>query len=151
MTDLASLVRALPLQVEAFAIGGLLCGVIIAIFLIFILVAVWVYRDAESRGMSGVLWLLVVLVAGIIGLIIYLVVRGGHPVRPVGYGAPYPGYPPTYPPTYPQAPVQPGAPPPPAAPPGQAQAAPSVAYCRNCGAPLQPGMSFCTRCGARVG
>jgi len=44
-------------------------------FIIAILLCIWVYRDAESRGMNGVLWLIIVLIAGIIGLIIYLVVR----------------------------------------------------------------------------
>jgi len=47
----------------------------IAWFIIAILLCIWVYRDAESRGMSGALWLIIVLIAGIIGLIIYLVVR----------------------------------------------------------------------------
>jgi heme/copper-type cytochrome/quinol oxidase subunit 2 len=44
-------------------------------FIVAILLCIWVYRDAESRGMNGVLWLIIVLIAGIIGLIIYLVVR----------------------------------------------------------------------------
>jgi heme/copper-type cytochrome/quinol oxidase subunit 2 len=55
---------------------GLLCLVIpIVWFIIAILLCIWVYRDAESRGMSGVLWLIIVLIAGLIGLIIYLIVR----------------------------------------------------------------------------
>lgn len=54
---------------------GLICLIPIVWFIIAILLCIWVYRDAESRGMSGVLWLIIVLVAGIIGLIIYLVVR----------------------------------------------------------------------------
>ena len=36
---------------------------------------VWVYRDAEKRGMSGALWALLVFVGSIIGLIIYLIIR----------------------------------------------------------------------------
>lgn len=43
--------------------------------IIAILLCIWVYRDAESRGMSGALWLIIVLITGIIGLIIYIVVR----------------------------------------------------------------------------
>jgi len=54
---------------------GLMCLVPIIWFVVAILICIWVYRDAESRGMSGVLWLIVVLITGIIGLIIYLVVR----------------------------------------------------------------------------
>ena len=63
-------------QLEWFFLGaGLLCLLPIVWFIIAILLCIWVYRDAESRGMNGVLWLIVVLIAGIIGLIIYLVVR----------------------------------------------------------------------------
>jgi predicted nucleic acid-binding Zn ribbon protein len=45
-------------------------------FVIWILVAIWVYKDAEKHGKNGVLWLIIVILLGIIGLIIYLVVRG---------------------------------------------------------------------------
>ena len=61
---------------------ALFCLIPIILIVIGILLAIWVYKDAESRGMNGVLWLIVVLIAGIIGLIIYLVVRGDHPKRP---------------------------------------------------------------------
>jgi len=62
-------------QIEWFFLGGLLCLIPIVWFIVAILLCIWVYRDAESRGMSGVLWLIVVLIAGILGLIIYLIVR----------------------------------------------------------------------------
>ncbi|MFO7792270.1 MAG: hypothetical protein R6W73_04705 [Candidatus Saliniplasma sp.] len=52
-----------------------LCGVAIIIIIVHIVLAVWVYRDAEKRGEEPVLWLIVFLVAGIIGLIIWLIVR----------------------------------------------------------------------------
>ena len=45
---------------------------------VWIVVTVWVYRDAESRGMSGALWALLIFVGNIIGLIIYLIVRNDH-------------------------------------------------------------------------
>jgi hypothetical protein len=55
---------------------GIFCLLIPVVwFIISILLMIWVYRDAESRGMSGVLWLIIMLLLGIIGLIIYLVVR----------------------------------------------------------------------------
>ena len=44
-------------------------------FVIAILLCIWVYRDAESRGMNAALWLIIVLITGLIGLIIYVVVR----------------------------------------------------------------------------
>ncbi len=64
--------------------GGLACLGIFPIvwFIIWILVAIWVYKDAQSRGASGVLWLIVVILLGIIGLIIYLVVRPKTPAAP---------------------------------------------------------------------
>ena len=40
-----------------------------------IILGVWVYKDAEERGMEAALWLLIVLLTGIVGLIIYLIVR----------------------------------------------------------------------------
>jgi hypothetical protein len=61
---------------------GLLCILPIIWLIIAILIAIWVYRDAEKRGSSGVLWLIIVILTGIIGLIIWLVVRppvGGAP------------------------------------------------------------------------
>jgi hypothetical protein len=45
------------------------------LIILWLFVIVWVYRDAERRKMSGVLWALFVLVGNIIGLLIYLIVR----------------------------------------------------------------------------
>lgn len=59
----------LGLSMVACAVG------IIIWFVIWILVAIWVYRDAEKRGTSGALWLIIVIILGIIGIIIWLVVR----------------------------------------------------------------------------
>ena len=54
---------------------GAMCIIPLVALVIGIVLAIWVYKDAEKRGSSGVLWLLIVLVTGIIGLIIWLVVR----------------------------------------------------------------------------
>ena len=35
--------------------GGIVCGFLLVWILIGILIAVWVYTDANSRGMSGIL------------------------------------------------------------------------------------------------
>jgi hypothetical protein len=45
------------------------------LLIIWIFVIVWVYRDAERRGMNGVLWALLVFIGNLIGLLIYLIVR----------------------------------------------------------------------------
>jgi hypothetical protein len=134
-----------------FAGLGVMCWIIW--FVIAILICIWVYKDAESRGMSGVLWLIVVLILGLIGLIVYLVVRKpkvtapppypmapppayAAPPPPPGYGAPAPAY---------GQPAPAYAPPPP--PPGPA---PMATNCRYCGAPVPPGSMVCPRCGGRL-
>lgn len=166
MLDIAVFLRALGLQLE-------FCGIGLAWLIIWILVAVWVYQDAQSRNMSGVLWLIVVILLGLIGIIIYLIVRASHPAGAPPYGT-YPGYagyqqyppqpyggyqgypPPQYgpPPAYqpPAAPPQqpPAAAPPQAPPPAAAQPA-GAAACRNCGNPLSANAKFCAKCGAPVG
>jgi len=67
--------------------GGLILGGIclLASWLIFfilgLLLCVWVYRDAQSRGMSGVFWVLLMLVGSffwlgwLVVLIIYIIIR----------------------------------------------------------------------------
>ena len=128
VVDLLGFVRLLPLQFEYL---GLFCCWVIGWLVLWLLVGIWVYRDAESRGMSGVLWLLVVLVAGIIGIIIYLVVRTDRPSG--GYpSAPQPGY---YPPTPVYRPPIAG---------------PSSRTCRSCGGPLPIAASFCPTCGGKT-
>jgi hypothetical protein len=78
-------------------LGICLIGIVALVF-----GALWMYRDAQTRRMDATVWvvLLVVatLLAGIIGfgivIVIYLVVREGHPIGggvPMGYGyAPFP-------------------------------------------------------------
>jgi hypothetical protein len=70
-----------------------LCGAwYILWFVIWALVALWVYRDAERRGTSGLLWAIVVILLGIVGLIIYLVVRPKQQGLPPSLAPPPPGY-----------------------------------------------------------
>jgi putative membrane protein len=70
------LISLLIAQGEGFLALGLLCLAIPIIwFIIAIMLCIWVYRDAESRGMSGALWLIIVLITGLLGLVIYLIVR----------------------------------------------------------------------------
>ena len=107
MIGLLALAGNAAAQFEAVALGGLCCFIILIPWIIFIIIAIWVYRDAESRGMSGVLWLIICIILGLIGLIIYLVVRRDHPKYPPG------GYPPPGPGGYPPPPGPGGYPPPP--------------------------------------
>ena len=60
------------------AIGGIILALIILVvvfYIIGILLAVWVYKDAKKRDMNAAVWLLIVLLTGCIGCIIYIVVR----------------------------------------------------------------------------
>lgn len=54
----------------------------LVLLIIWIAVIVWVYRDAEKRGMNGILWALLVLIGNLIGLIIYLIVRSDSSREP---------------------------------------------------------------------
>lgn len=134
LTEVSSAIS--PFQVEfIFGAAGLAC--LAVLFIVFLFIAVWVYRDAESRGMGGALWLIIVLIANIFGLIIYLIVRKDR-VQPM---APMMG-----PPQW--APPPGGAPPP--SPPSGGSAPAGAATCKNCGSPLAPGATFCGKCGAQV-
>ena len=56
----------------------IMLGVIIALIIFWIIaigLAVWVYKDAKKRDMNATVWLLIVLISGCIGCIIYLIVR----------------------------------------------------------------------------
>ena len=135
----------MPYHEVPFLVGGLFCGIILVLFIVSILIAIWVYRDAEKRGMSGVLWLIVVLVAGLIGLIIYFVVRKPlQPVMPPGYVmapvVPGYGYPPPMQPM--QQPMQPQMP--------MAQPGGAWKYCSNCGNQVAANAPNCPRCGAKI-
>jgi RNA polymerase subunit RPABC4/transcription elongation factor Spt4 len=59
----------------------------VALILLWGAVLIWVYRDAEKRGMSGILWLLLVLIGNVIGLLIYAIVRSETPIRRRAEGA----------------------------------------------------------------
>jgi len=58
----------------ALGAGMIVCGIVL--WIIWIILAIWAYKDAKKRGMSApIVWFLVVFFLGIIGLIIYLIVR----------------------------------------------------------------------------
>jgi len=61
--------------------GCFVCGVFpmivgVAILALHIAILVWVAKDAKSRGMdNAVLWMILVVLTGLIGLIVYLLAR----------------------------------------------------------------------------
>jgi len=48
---------------------------VVVFYIIAIAIAIWVYKDAKKRDMNAAVWLLIVLVTGCIGCIIYLIIR----------------------------------------------------------------------------
>jgi len=48
---------------------------IVLSLIVYVLLAIWIYKDAEKRKKSGILWLIVYLLTGILGIIIWLIVR----------------------------------------------------------------------------
>jgi len=117
-------------------------------FLIWIVVIVWVYRDAEERKMNGVLWALLVFIGNLIGLIIYLIVRQDHPIPARDRAAVAPAGVPS---------AQPAV----SCPNCQKPVEKTFAYCPHCGAALQPvcrscgksveaGWKVCPHCGAQI-
>jgi hypothetical protein len=93
-------------------------------------VLLWVYRDAQKRGMNGILWLLLVLIGNVIGLLIYAIVRSETPVR------------------RPQAPPEPTACCPPTTCPSCGKpVGPGYAFCPYCGKSLK---RTCPSCGKPV-
>ena len=115
----------------------------------------WMYRDAQSRRMDATIWVvllvLATLIGGIIGFaivfIIYLVVRESHPI---GGAIPYGYAPPMYPPSQGPPPTSPPGRPP-TGPPTGSQMAPVPAACPVCGRPMmwvpQYGRWYCPTCG----
>jgi len=92
----------------------------LALLALWIYVIVWVYRDAEKRGMNGLLWALLVLIGNLIGLIIYLIIRNEAAVR--------------------------SAAPPAAKCPGCGNSlGPGYAYCPHCGRPVKAACPACKK------
>jgi len=55
----------------------------ICVWLVFVVIAFLVYKDAEKRGMDGTLWFVLVILpmVGILFLIIYLIIREEKTLR----------------------------------------------------------------------
>ncbi len=53
---------------------------ILILMIVAIWVGLWIYHDAEKRGLDGTSWLIVLFVGNIVGLIIYYFIRKENPV-----------------------------------------------------------------------
>ena len=64
-----------PLGLNLFG-GTLACICWVIFFIIWLYLLFWIYRDAERRGSSGILWAILFFFFSWIALIIWLIVRG---------------------------------------------------------------------------
>jgi hypothetical protein len=109
-----------------------LWGMSLVFVILWIAVIVWVYKDAERRGMSGLLWSLLVFFGNLIGLLIFLIVRQDHPVC-CGPDAAAPSAPPASRSTSPPA-----------------AASMSSFSCPSCKKPVEKGFTYCPHCGTAL-
>ncbi len=60
--------------------GNIMISIIgvIALLTVFIMSGIYMYKDAKERGTSGLPWLVIGLLTGILGLIVWLVLRPSH-------------------------------------------------------------------------
>jgi hypothetical protein len=89
-------------------------------FVIALLLAIWVYKDAEIRGENGALWLILVLLTGWIGLIIWLIIRTGKPIKSLETSERTSHY------------------------------SSKDVFCSSCGLKVSPNSLFCPNCGASI-
>jgi len=89
-------------------------------FVIALVLALWVHKDAEMRGENGVLWLILVLLTGWIGLVIWLIIRIGKPIISLETS------------------------------PHTSHFSSEKQFCPSCGAIVSPNSLFCPNCGASI-
>jgi flagellar basal body-associated protein FliL len=60
-------------------------GIILIVFIVWIAVGIWVYKDAKQRNENAILWFVIVVVAGLLGILLWFVFRppiGGRKTTP---------------------------------------------------------------------
>ena len=67
--------RTAPTRPTDPLILGLFIAVAIAIFVVYIFLLQYIYKDAVKRGLNPELWVIIVLIAPIPGIIVYFIVR----------------------------------------------------------------------------
>jgi hypothetical protein len=58
-----------------FEILWLIFSILIISFIVWLAIAIWVYKDAKKRGENGLLWLIIVLIGGLLGIVIWFLIR----------------------------------------------------------------------------
>jgi RNA polymerase subunit RPABC4/transcription elongation factor Spt4 len=102
--------------------------------LINLALAVWVFFDSDRKGGAGVLWALLVLFTGLVGVVVYLLASPSLNQR--NGGAATSAF---------VDPARPAAPPPAAAPPP-----PAAGRCVSCGGEVESDFKVCPFCGTSL-
>jgi len=67
------------------ALGIFILIFVLVLFIVLLYILVWVVKDANKRGTSGALWGIIVVFLGILGLILYFIVRPGGNIVSCNY------------------------------------------------------------------
>ena len=60
-----------------------LCGLILICMVVHILLAIWIYQDIRKRNAGSGLWIIITLLTGLLGALVYAVARlGDKPAQP---------------------------------------------------------------------
>jgi len=54
---------------------GIFIAIAIALFVVYIFLLQYIYKDAVKRGLNAELWVIIVLIAPIPGILVYFIVR----------------------------------------------------------------------------
>ena len=53
---------------------------LLALYVAFFLIALWVYQDARVRGMNNLMWFVIVFAVPVFGLVAYVIYRRDRPL-----------------------------------------------------------------------
>lgn len=62
-------------SIEYLWLPFIIIGIYAAVFIVWILVAYWVYKDAKKRGENAILWAILVIFGGLIAIILWFILR----------------------------------------------------------------------------
>lgn len=65
---------------SAVSIAGTCIAIVLMLLVLHVVVAIWVFKDATSRHQNAVLWLIIALFAPVIGVVIWLILRGEYDI-----------------------------------------------------------------------
>jgi asparagine N-glycosylation enzyme membrane subunit Stt3 len=71
---------AIPFQATASGSAVAFWLFLLALYVAFLLIALWVYQDARIRGMNNLVWFAIVFLLPVFGLVAYMIYRRDRPL-----------------------------------------------------------------------